>query len=407
MPGKQALDGVTVLDCSQILAGPFCSMHLSDMGANVIKVEKPGGGDDTGRMGPPFIAGESAGFIQLNRNKRSIVLNFRANRGKNAFIRLAKKADVLIENYRPGTMDRLGLGYDDLNQLNPSLIYCSISGFGRTGPYAKRAGFDLIAQGMSGIMSFNGMPDSPPVKVGVPLADLNAGMFALSGILTAYVHRLKTGEGQHIEVSLLESALSYSVWESSGYFATGDIPGPLGSTHRLSAPYQAIRTADGYLNIGAPNQANWERLVRAIGREDLLADNRFKDNPSRLGAKMELNKELEITFVQHPRSYWMNVLEDAGVPAGPILDMEEVWSNEQIQARNMDVQLEHKTAGMVRNIGIVAKLSVTPGAIEKSSPLLGEHTDEILEFAGYSQAQIESLRAEGIAGPDALISRTG
>ena len=407
MPGKQALDGVTVLDCSQILAGPFCSMHLSDMGANIIKVEKPGGGDDTRRMGPPFIAGESAGFIQLNRNKRSIVLNFRAESGKDAFIRLAQKADVLIENYRPGTMDRLGLGYDDLSQLNPSLIYCSISGFGRTGPYAKRAGFDLIAQGMSGIMSFNGMPDSPPVKVGVPLADLNAGMFALSGILTAYIHRLKTGEGQHIEVSLLESALSYSVWESSSYFATGDIPGPLGSTHRLSAPYQAIRTADGYLNIGAPNQANWERLVRAIGREELLADNRFKDNPSRLGAKTELNKELEITFVQHPRSHWMNVLEDAGVPAGPILDMKEVWSNEQIQARNMDVQLEHKTAGIVRNIGIVAKLSVTPGAIERSSPLLGEHTDEILEFAGYSQAQIQSLRAEGIAGPDALISRTG
>lgn len=397
MIGTHALDGMVVLDCSQILAGPFCSMLLADMGADVIKVEKPKGGDDTRRMGPPFVGGESAAFLQMNRNKRSAVLDIRSEAGKQAFIRLAAKSDVLIENYRPGTLERLGLGYEELKQVNPGLVYCSISGFGRSGPYGKRAGFDLVAQGMSGLMSINGFPGSAPAKLAVPVADLNAGMFALYGILAAYVHKLKTGEGQHIETSLLESALAYTVWESSMYFTTGANPGPLGSSHRLSAPYQALRTADGYINIGAANQANWERLCRAIDREDLLSDARFSDNAERMGHLSALQEELERTFTQHPTEYWLQVLEIAGVPAGPIYNMSEVWSNEQVQARDMDVKLNHPTAGEIHNIGMAVKMHGTPGQIRAAAPLLGQHTREILEFAGYSASEIDEMLTAGAA----------
>ena len=393
-----ALDGMTVLDCSQILAGPFCSMLLADMGARVIKVEKPGGGDDTRRMGPPFLGGESAAFLAMNRNKRSIVLNFKHEDGVAALKRLVKNADVLIENYRDGVMDRLGLGYRDLSQINPALVYCSISGFGRTGPYAKRAGFDLVAQGMSGLMSFTGVPDSPPVKVGVPVADMNAGMFATYGILTAYINRLKTGKGQYLEVSLLEAALAYTVWESGSYFATGNVPGPLGSAHRLSAPYQALRTSNGFINIGAPNQSNWERLCRAIGREDLLEREEYCDNASRLNNRIQLEADLEETMAGQSREHWLGVLEVAGVPAGPIFDMAEVWADPQVQARGMDAPLQHPTAGQVHNIGLAAKLYGTPGKINSPAPLLGQHTLEVLRESGYGEDEIRSLIESGAAG---------
>ena len=292
----EALEGVRVLDCSQILAGPFCSMLLADMGADVIKIEKPNGGDDTRRMGPPFIDTESAAFLAMNRNKRSIVLNFKEQSGVQAMKTLVKDADIVIENYRTGTMDRLGLGYEDLKNINPGIIYCSISGFGRTGPYANRGGFDLVAQGMSGLMSITGVPNSPPVKVGVPIADMNAGMFATYGILTAYINKLRTKKGQYLEISLLEAAIAYTVWESAGYFATGDIAEPLGSSHRNSAPYQALKTKDGHINIGAPNQSNWERFANAIDRTALVARNEFKDNASRLVNRESLEVELEITL---------------------------------------------------------------------------------------------------------------
>lgn len=399
-PGMpEALSGVRVLDCSQILAGPFCSMLLADMGADVIKVEKPTGGDDTRRMGPPFIEGESAAFLAMNRNKRSVVLNFKEPDGVAALKRLVKDADVLIENYRSGVMERLGLGYDVLSEINPALVYCSISGFGRTGPYANRAGFDLVAQGMSGLMSFTGMPDSPPVKVGVPVADMNAGMFATYGILTAYINRLKTGKGQYIEVSLLEAALAYTVWESSSYFATGAIPGPLGSAHRLSAPYQALRTSDGFVNIGAPNQSNFERLCRALGRDELIEREEYRDNANRLANREKLEKDLEETMTKQTRAHWLVVLEEAGVPAGPILDMAEVWADPQVTARGMDAPLEHPTAGTVRNIGLAAKLYGTPGKIYGPAPLLGQHTREVLSQTGYSEDEINSLISSGAAGP--------
>ena len=394
-----ALDGVKVLDCSQILAGPFCSMLLADMGADVVKVEKPAGGDDTRRMGPPFIGGESAAFLAMNRNKRSIVLNFKHPDGVAALKRLVADADVLIENYRPGVMDRLGLGYDVMSEINPRLVYCSISGFGRTGPYAQRAGFDLVAQGMSGLMSFTGLPGSAPVKVGVPIADMNAGMFSMYGILTAYINRLKTGKGQYVDVSLLESALAYTVWESSSYFATGTVAGPLGSAHRLSAPYQALRVSDGYITIGAPNQSNWERFCKAIDRGDLLDRPEYESNATRLGNREQLEAELEETLCKKPRDHWLQLLEEAGVPAGPILDMAEVWADPQVQARGMDVPLEHPAAGTVRNIGLAAKLYGTPGKLYRHAPLLGQHTDEVLEAAGYSPEEIRRLHESGAAGP--------
>jgi crotonobetainyl-CoA:carnitine CoA-transferase CaiB-like acyl-CoA transferase len=393
----EALDGVRVLDCSQILAGPFCSMLLADMGADVIKIEKPNGGDDTRRMGPPFIEEESVAFLAMNRNKRSIVLNFKEPAGVEALKHLAKNADVMIENYRTGTMERLGLGYEDLKKVNPGLIYCSISGFGRTGPYANRAGFDLIAQGMSGLMSFTGVPDSPPVKVGVPVADLNAGMFATYGILTAYIHKLRKGEGQYLEVSLLEAAIAYTVWESNSYFATGDVPGPLGSSHRLSAPYQALRTKDGHINIGAPNQSNYERFCHAIDRGDLVERDEFKDNASRLVNREALELELEKTLVTRTSEQWLTKMDEAGVPAGPIFNMSEVWADEQVQARDLDVPLEHPTAGTVRNIGLAAKLYGTPGRITRPAPVFAQHTREVLTDAGYTTAEIDALIESGAA----------
>ena len=383
-----ALDGMKVLDCSQILAGPFCSMLLADMGADVVKIEKPSGGDDTRRFGPPFINSESAAFLAINRNKRSLVLDFKQENGVAIMKKMVKDADVIIENYRTGSMDKIGLGYEELKKINPKLIYCSISGFGRTGPYAKRGGFDLVAQGMSGLMSFTGTPGSPPVKVGVPMADLNAGMFATYGILTAYVSRLKTGKGQYIETSLLEAAISYTIWESSIFFATGEVAEPLGSAHRLSAPYQALKTSDGYINIGAPNQSNWERFCKTIRRDDLLEDIKYQDNASRLINRQQLVSDLEKTLSKKSSKQWLNDLEKDGVPAGPIFDISEVWSNDQVKAREMDVTLEHPTAGKIRNIGLATKLSQTPGKIKTAAPLLGQHTKEILIEMGYTTKEI-------------------
>ena len=391
------LEGIKVLDCSQILAGPYCSMLLADMGADVVKIEKPGGGDDTRRMGPPFMEGESAAFLAMNRNKRSVVLNFKNSDGVAAMSRMLADADVIIENYRAGVMGRLGLDYDTVQELNPGIIYCSISGFGRTGPYAERAGFDLIAQGMSGVMSFTGIPGSPPVKVGVPMADLNAGLYSAYGILSAYIHRLKTGLGQYLEVSIMEAALAYTVWESASYFATGQIPPPLGSSHRLSAPYQALRTSDGHITIGAPNQSNWQRMCQAIGRQDLLELEKYSDNAGRLINREALEKDLEETFGTRTTDEWCEILDNAGVPAGPIYDMAQVWKDEQVQARDMDVSLEHPTVGTTHNIGLAAKLYGSPGKIHSPAPLMGQHTREVLSEAGFSDDEIDSLIDSGAA----------
>ena len=317
--GKLPLQDIKVIDFSQILAGPFCTMLLADMGADVVKIEKPNGGDDTRRYGPPFIEGESAAFLTLNRNKRSIVLDLKSEQGIAVVRRMLEDADVMIHNFRPGVVDRMGLAYEDVSALNPAIVYCTVSGFGTTGPYSSRAGFDLVAQGMSGLMSINGFPGAPPAKVGVPMADLNTGMFCAYGILTAYINRLATGQGQHVDASLIESGIAYTLYESATYFATGEVAGPLGSAHRMIAPYQAFATQDGYINIGAANQNNWERMCRAVGREDLLDDDRFASNPERMVSIEALTPIMEETFRTQTTAHWVEVLENAGVPCGPHL----------------------------------------------------------------------------------------
>jgi formyl-CoA transferase len=391
MTTGSTLSGVAVLDLTQIMAGPFCTMVLADMGADVIKVEKPNGGDDNRRMGPPFIKDWSAGFLALNRNKRSLAADLRNEAGQAMFKRLVEGADAVVENFRPGVMDRLGLGYETLAAIKPSLIYCSVSGYGNTGPDATKGGFDLVAQGVSGLMSITGHPGMPPAKVGVPITDISAGLLSANGILCAYIHSLKTGQGQQVDTSLMEAGIAYTVWESSVYFAGGEIPGPLGSAHRVSAPYQALRTSDGYLNIGAATQPTWEQLCRAIGLEVLIDDPRFLLPGDRKAHEDELAALLEETFTADTTSNWLKMLEDAGVVAGPIYNMDQVYKNPQVLARKMLVDLEDPDLGTIHNIGIPVKLSATPGQIRTRAPMLGEHSSEVLLERGFSQAEVDDL----------------
>ncbi|MCE2405299.1 MAG: CoA transferase [Dehalococcoidia bacterium] len=388
------LDGVVVLDCTQVMAGPFCTLLLGDMGADVIKVERPEG-DDVRRQGPPWIAGRAASFMAINRNKRSIVLNLRTDEGKEVFRTLARRADVVTENFRPGTMDRLGLGYKQLGALKPELIYAAISGFGQTGPYSQRRGFDLVAQGMSGLMSVTGHPDTPPVKVGVPITDLTSGMYAAYGILNAYIHRLKTGRGQMVDTSLLEAGIAYSFWESTVYFYGGEVPGPLGSAHRLSAPYQAFRTSDGYMNIGGATQRTWASLCKAIGREELTSDPRFIEPGDRKMREAELAATLEEAFSTGTTDHWMKVLDEAGVPCGPINDLDQVYNDPHVLAREMLVEQQDPDVGTLKNIGIPVKLSETPGRIRRRAPDLGQHTREVLLEAGYTGDDVDRMRDAG------------
>ncbi len=394
------LSGVVVVDLTQIMAGPVCTMLLADMGADVIKVEKPNGGDDNRRMGPPFIHGWSAGFLSLNRNKRSLALDLRNESGLAVFHRLVEKADVVVENFRPGVMDRLGIGYADLSQRKPSLIYCTVSGFGSTGPYRHRGGFDLVAQGMSGLMSITGHPDRPPAKVGVPITDISSGLLAANGVLCAYIHAQRTGQGQMVDTSLIEAGISYTIWESSGYFAEGDIPGPLGSAHRVSAPYQALQTKDGHINIGAATQPTWEQFCRALDRDDLIEDPRFKVPGDRKKREVELAELLEETLSQRTTAEWMELLEAAGVVAGPIYNIEQVYQDPQVRARDMLVDLEDPDLGTLHNIGIPVKLSQTPGRIRRRAPALGEHSAEILIESGFSEEEVASLVQAGVVRTD-------
>ena len=392
------LEGISVVDFSQILAGPFCTMLLADMGAEVIKVERPNGGDDTRRFGPPFINGEGAAFMTLNRNKRSIVIDMKNEQGVEIAKKLVADADVLVQNFRPGVLERLGLGYEAVKAINSALVYCTISGFGITGPYKSKGGFDLVAQGMSGLMSITGFPGSPPAKVGVPIADFNTGLYSAYAILSAYINRLKTGKGQHIDASLVESAIAYTLYESATYFATGEVSGPLGSAHRMIAPYQAFGTSDGYVNIGAANQANWERTCKAVGRDELLEDDRFTTNADRMAHIEELTTIMEQTFATRTTTEWVATLEEAGVPCGPIYDIKQVYDDPQVKAREMEVEVEHSVAGRIKNIGVPVKLSDTPGSIRFAAPALGQHTDEILGELGFSVDEIANMHESGAVG---------
>ena len=391
---KQALAGVRVLEFTQVMAGPFCAMLLGDLGADVIKVEPPGG-DTTRRMGKRQ-GMESAGYWAVNRNKRGIVLNLKDRRAQDIVRTLARQADVVVENYRPGVMAGFGLDYDSLKQERPGLIYASVSGFGATGPYAHKGGFDLVAQGMAGIMSVTGEAGRPPVKCGIPVTDLGAGLFAEQAILAAYIHRLKTGEGQYIDTSLLEAGVALSVWESTQYFSTGGIPEPMGSAHRMSAPYQAIRCADGYINLGAANTRTWEKFAQAIGRPELLDRPEYAEDGLRVKNRHQLTQEIEAVTVQQPRSHWLAVLEEVGVPCGPISNYAEVFADPHIQARGMVQEMQHPVGGTVQVLGPAAKLSATPVRLARPSPLYGEHTAEVLAEMGRTPAEIQELEKAGV-----------
>jgi len=393
---KQALSGVRVLDFTQVMAGPFCTMLLGDQGADVIKIEPPEG-DATRRMGNS-LGKESTGFWAMNRNKRSLVLNLKDPRAQDIVKTLATTADILIENYRPGVMEGFGLHYAALRSVNPRLIYTSISGFGATGPYAQRGGFDLVAQAMSGIMSITGEVGMPPVKCGIPVTDLGAGLLALQAILAAYIHCLRTGEGQFIDTSLFEAGVALSVWESTQYFSTGQIPEPMGSAHRMSAPYQAIRCADGYIALGAANQRTWERFAQAIGRPELIDRPEYKENRSRVQHRQQLAHEIEAVTITRPRAYWLAVLEEVGVPCGPIQNYAEVFADPHVQARGLAQEMDHPIGGRVRVLGPAVKLSETPARLTRRSPLHGEHTAEILREIGYSDGEIRQLAESGAIG---------
>jgi crotonobetainyl-CoA:carnitine CoA-transferase CaiB-like acyl-CoA transferase len=380
-----ALDGVRVLDVTQVMAGAYCGMLLADLGADVVKVERPGIGDLTRWAGDGVDA-----FGTMNRNKRSIAVDYRHRDGAAVLRRLAETADVLVENHRPGTLAKHGLGPDDLLALNPRLVYCSISGFGTTGPRAGQSGFDLMAQGMSGIMSITGVEGGPPCKAGVPIADLNAAVFATLGITSALVRRATTGEGQHVTTSLLESTVAYLVWEAMLWWQAGELAEPGGSAHRLSAPYEAFATADGWITIAAPTPVAWESLCDVLDRRDLLDDERFRSPRRRLANRAALAAEIERTTRTRPSAHWSEILHAANVASGPVHRLDQVFDDPQVLATGM-VEGE----GRDRRIGHALKFSTTPMSVRRHTPALGEHTRSVLVECGWSHAEVDALAASG------------
>jgi formyl-CoA transferase len=389
MSSRTLLDGIVVLDLTQVMAGPYCAMLLADMGARVIKVEPPQG--DSTRAMAGGRDGESAAFNAVNRGKLGVVLDLRREEGRTTVRRLAAAADVLIENFRPGVMARHGLDYATLSATHAGLIYASISGYGQTGPWAGKGGFDLVAQGVSGIMSVTGESGRPPVKAGIPVTDLGAGLFALAGILAALHYRDRTGRGQHIDTSLGDAGLALSVWEATEVFSGRGIPGPLGSAHRMSAPYQAVRCADGYITLGAANQRSFEKLAQTLGRPEWIADPRFASDGARVAHREALAADIERVTVTASRAAWLSRFDEAGIPCGPILDYAEAFDAPQARAREMAVEVEHPVLGRLRTIGTPLKLSATPLDPTRRAPLLGEHTREVLAAAGFGPDEIERL----------------
>ena len=390
------LAGLRVVEFAHIMAGPTCGRMLADMGADVIKVEPVAEGDATRGFRPPDLDGESAAFMMLNRNKRGVALNLKSEGGLEVARRLVERADVLIENHRTGTMDRLGLGYDLVSEDTPGLIYCEISGFGRTGPMAHLGGFDLISQGYSGIMSVTGEGEGrPPVKCAPPLTDITAGILAAMGILAAYIERLETGKGQRVDTSLFEAGVTLSFWQAAMTLATGVSPGPLGSAHPLTAPYQAFQTSDGWITVGGSNQTTWHRLVEVVGLPELADDSRFVENAHRMQNVDELASILGERFKRRTTVEWLATLEEGGVPAGPVASIGEMLEFPQTLARDMVVEVEHSKLGPIRTVGFPVKFSDTPVSVERGAPLLGEHTREVLAELGYADDEIEALERSG------------
>lgn len=394
-----ALRGIRVLDLSRILSGPFASMILADLGADVIKVESVQAGDDTRHWGPPFQGEDAAYFHAVNRNKRSLAIDLKSSGGREIALKLADSADVVLENFRPGAADRLGLGYPDLSARNPRVVYGSISGYGHTGPLRDRPGYDAIAQAMSGIMSVTGQADAPPARFGVAAADLGAGMWVTIGVLAALSAREQSGRGQHIDVSLLDGEVSWLTYVAQGYFASGATPARYGSAHPNIVPYQGFPTGDGDIMIAVGNDRLWRRFTEVVGLEDLTDLPQFATNPARVAHRDELLPLIERALKARSAQEWSELLTEAGVPVGPIHTVPQALEHPQVLARDMVVDLPHATQGSVRALGSPLKLSGTPTSLRQASPALGQHTVEVLRGLGLSAEQIEDLRAQGaVAG---------
>lgn len=390
------LAGLRVLEVTQIMSGPTCGLLLADMGADVIKIEKIPGGDDARGYRDPQVGGVSAPFMMMNRNKRGLALNLKSPKGRALLLKMVKNADVLVENFRGGTMDKLGLGYEALKAENPGLIYCAITGYGRTGPYADKGGFDLIAQGFAGLMSITGEAGRPPAKSGNAVSDMNAGILAALGILAAYIHKLKTGEGQVVDTSLSDAALQQTYWHAAVWFATQRSPEPTGSAHILTAPYQAFEASDGWINIGGANQTNWERICDVLDHPEWRSDPRFVTNSDRMAHLAVLVDLMNAVVRTRTRADWQAAFDAAGVPAGPVHTIGEALSHPQTLARGMVLEVEHPQAGATRAIGCPIHFSASPDRCSTPAPLLGQHTREVLREFDLPEAEIDALVDEGV-----------
>ncbi len=394
---RMALADIRVLDLSRVLAGPFCTMLLADFGADVIKVEAPGRGDDTRHWGPPWAGGESAYFLSVNRNKRSITLNLKHERGRQILLDLVARSDVFIENFKVGTAKRLGLDYETLREINPRLIYCSITGYGQTGPYRDRPGYDFVIQAEGGIMSITGPADGEPHKVGVAIVDITAGLFAATAILAALHHRERTGEGQYIDIALLDAQVGWLANVAQNYLVSGEVPKRYGNAHPNIVPYEVFPTADGYIAVGIGNDLQYRRFCELTGRMDLWEDGRFQTNPGRVEHRDELIPRLRELFRTKTTAEWLALLREAKISAAPINNVAQVLNDPHVLARGMVQTVRHPTAGELKLVGPVPKLSATPAAIRRPPPLLGEHTVEVLtELLGYDEETVSRLREEGV-----------
>ncbi|WP_163970242.1 CaiB/BaiF CoA transferase family protein [Oceanobacillus halotolerans] len=396
------LEGIKVVDLTRILSGPYCTMTLADLGAEVIKVESPTG-DDTRQWGPPFIQEESAYYLSVNRNKKSIVLNLKMEKGKEIFRELVKDSDVVVENFRPGTLEKLGIGYDELNKINQRIILVSISGFGQSGPYANKPGYDVLAQGMGGLMSVTGEPNGTPVKAGYSIADIGAGMWATIGVLTSLWERERSGKGQWVDASLLDTMISWQTYLAGNYFATHENPKPLGGAHPNIVPYQVFSASDGHFVLAVGNDSLWEHFKEAMGMKE-LEDPKFQTNPDRIENRDELIPMLDEVFETKPKQEWVELFESYKIPCGPVNEFSDILHDPHVKEREMVVEMEHPSLGILHQLGVPVKLSRTPGAVKDAPPSQGEHSEAILRQIGYQDDEIQKFIQEGVTGNDQEVS---
>ncbi len=392
----RALEGIRIIEFSRALAGPYCTMLLADLGAEVIKVEMPGSGDDSRGWGPPFIEGEAAYFLSINRNKKSMTLNLKADKAKEIACKLIQTADVVLESNRPGAMARLGLDYESVKKVKPEIIYTSVSGFGQTGPYSSRPGFDQVIQGYGGIMGLTGEADGPPLKVGIAVTDIATGMFAAIGILTALYHRQATGKGQYIDASMLDGQVSWLTYQAGRYLASGKVPQRIGSAHPLIVPYQAFEAKDGFVNIAVGNDNLWKKFCDATELRAIVDDPKFATNAKRVENRQEVIEIISNVIAGKTMQEWLDILEDAGIPCGPIYTVDQIFSDPQVLARNMLVEVDHPKCGPVKVTGSPIKLSETPADVRTSPPMLGQHNEEILQDLGFDSSDIEKIKEEKV-----------